>query len=189
MGLKTVFDGIYVDQLIHKNERGEFVIYPYGMMGGGYVLPADREPSVRRRLRLLMLSPFVLLIVFVSLLGEAGTGITALTWAAVAGIGVLMLSVLIYFQRRLAAGLQPVDGPRPTARQWLHGARRSRPTWTHWFSVIAGLILGLLSVAAIGAGFADGDLLLIASGVFLLAISVLAACDGLLGLKEHRGTP
>jgi hypothetical protein len=162
------------------------------MMGGGYVLPADREPSVRRRLRQLMLAPFVLLIVCVLVvprLGVPGVGITALYWTAVAGIGVLMLSVLIYFQRRLAAGLQPVDGPRPTARQWLRGGRRSRPIWTHWFSVVSGLILAVLSVAAIGAGFADGDLVVIACGVFLLAISVLAACDGVLGLRQHGGTP
>jgi hypothetical protein len=40
MGLKSIFDGLYVNQLIQKNERDETIIYPHGMMGRGYVLPS-----------------------------------------------------------------------------------------------------------------------------------------------------
>ncbi len=189
MGLKSIFDGIYVDQLIQKNERGEFVIYPYGIMGGGYVLPAEREPAMRRRMRLTMLVALILgttLGVLLMRVVQSENAVSPFAWLALVGIGAPLLFAMIYHQRRLAVGLEPAAGPRPSAREWLRGGRRARPSWTYWFSTIVGLLLALLSMGAIGVGIADGDGVVIASGIFLLAISVFSAWDGLLGLNERR---
>ncbi|CAN0467369.1 unnamed protein product, partial [Phaeothamnion confervicola] len=38
MNLIRIFDGLYVDQLFQKNERGEAIYYPFGLMGRGYLL-------------------------------------------------------------------------------------------------------------------------------------------------------
>lgn len=189
MGLRSIFDGIYVDQLIQKNDQGDFTVYPYGIMGRGYVLPADREPHMRQRLRRLMLVSVVAGVVFamaISRIAGLENAVSPLGWAAIIAIGAALFASLIYYQRRLARGLQHAPGPRPSVGEWLRRGRQSRPTWTYRFGVVAGLFLGLLSVLALGVGAVDGDALVIACSVFLLAISILAIWDGLLGLKDRR---
>ena len=47
-GLTGIFDDIYVKQLFQKNERGETVFYPFGLIGRGYLLPKEREADVRQ---------------------------------------------------------------------------------------------------------------------------------------------
>lgn len=189
MGLRSIFDGIYVDQLIQKNDQGDFTVYPYGIMGRGYALPADREPRMRQRVRTLMLVSIVAGVMFamaISRIAGAQNAVSPLGWAAIVAIVAALFASLIYYQRRLAHGLQPAPGPRPSVGEWLRRGRQSRPTWTYWFGVVVGLFLGLLSVLAIGVGAADGDALVIACSIFLLAISILAIWDGLLGLKDRR---
>jgi hypothetical protein len=185
MGLKSIFDGLYVNQLIQKNERDETIIYPHGMMGRGYVLPAEREAQVRDRLRLTMLVALVIGIGFgmtVMRMLDAEPDVSPLIWGAISASAVLLFSGLIYYQSRLVTGLQPVVGPRPSLREWLRRGRQARPAWTYWFSLVAGVILLTAAAAAIASGT---GVLVLASGVFLLLIGGLGAVDGVLGLKEH----
>jgi hypothetical protein len=121
MGLKSIFDGLYVNQLIQKNERDETIIYPHGMIGRGYVLPAEREAQVRDRLRLTMLVALVIGIGFgmtVMRMLDAEPDVSPLIWGAISASAVLLFSSLIYSQSRLATGLQPVAGP---ARRFANG--------------------------------------------------------------------
>jgi hypothetical protein len=185
MGLKSIFDGLYVNQLIQKNERDETIIYPHGMMGRGYVLPAEREAQVRDRLRLTMLVALVIGIGFgmtVMRMLDAEPDVSPLIWGAISASAVLLFSGLIYYQSRLATGLQPVVGPRPSLREWLRRGHQARPAWTYWFSLFAGVFLLTAAAAAIASGT---GVLVLASGVFLLLIGGLGAVDGVLGLKEH----
>lgn len=191
MGLRSVFDALYVDQLIQKSDDGRFILYPHGMLGSGYLLPADREPAMRRRVRVTMLVALAVGIglgMFLVRLAEQGGAVSPLGHATSIGLAVLAFAGLILYQRRLAAGLEPVAGPKPSAGEWLARGRRSRPAWTYRFAVILGSLMGVLSVAALGVGASDGDALVIGSAVLMLAISIFAAWDGLLGLKERRTT-
>lgn len=190
MGLKSIFDGLYVDQLIRKDERGAFVIYPHGLLGRGYVLPAEKEPAVRQRLRTVMLGSIIVSVAFAMFISRViapTNDVGALGWGIIAALGAILLAGIITFQRRLAVGLEPVPGPRPSLREWMRRGRQSRPIWTYWFCVVCGALLGLISAAAIGVGIADGDALVIGSSVFLLLVSALAAWDGVRGLSERRG--
>ena len=58
-GLTGIFDDIYVKQLFQKNERGETVFYPFGLIGRGYLLPKEREADVRQATRLLTLASLI----------------------------------------------------------------------------------------------------------------------------------
>jgi hypothetical protein len=188
MGLKSIFDGIYVDQLIQKNERGEFVIYPSGLLGRGYLLPAEREASMRQRLRVVM---FVSIIIgtsfgmFLVRVTQSENSVSPLGWGVIAVIGAVVLGAIFYFQSRLAIGLEPVAGPRLSRIEWLRRGRRARPTWTYWFSIIVGLLMTFASVAALIVGVTEGGPIVVVSGLFMLVISVLAAVDGALGLIER----
>jgi amino acid transporter len=187
MGIRGIFDGIYVDQLIQKNERGELVVYPHGMFGAGYMLPAELEPTMRRRVRTMMFISIVIGTVFAMLVMRvADASVTPLGWVVIAGIGGALIAGIIYYQRGLASGLQPVSGPQPSVGEWLRRGRQSRATWTYWFSAVLGLIMAPLSVAGIAAGFIDADLLVTVCSLFLLAVSLLAIWDGILGINERR---
>lgn len=190
MGLRSIFDGLYIDQLIRKDERGAFVIYPHGMMGRGYTLPAEQEPVIRQRLRTLMLVSLIVGISFgMVFLRVTDKGVvTALGWVVIAGLGALLLAGIVYWQSRLAIGLEPLPGPRISTGEWLRRGRHSRPAWTLWFSAILGGIMTVASTAALIVGVTDHDGLVMASGLFLLIVSVLAGVDGVLGLIE-RGRP
>jgi hypothetical protein len=188
MGLKSIFDGLYIDQLIQKNEQGEFILYPNGLMGRGYLLPADREPAIRQRLRLTMLLSLIvgtMYGLFALRVVESGHVDSLLGWLLVIAIAVLLVGGILFYQSRLADGLEPVPGKQPTTGEWLRRGRQARPTWTYWFSAIAGALLLLMSVAAIAVGMSDNDYFIVGCGVFLVLVSVLGAWDGVLGLKER----
>lgn len=188
MGLKSIFDGLYVDQLIQKNERGEFIVYPSGMIGRGYRLPPEHESTIRQRLRMLMLISLIAgtsFGIFLLRIVQSPSPMSPLGWVLIAGLAVLLFGAIFYAQSRLTAGLEPVAGPRPSPRQWLRGARAMRPAWTYWLCVIGGGLLALAAIAAIVVGITDGDWLVTASGAFLLAISVLCGVDGVLALRQR----
>ena len=127
MGIKSIFDGLYVDQLFQKDERGRTVFYPHGLMGRGYRLPADREARVRRSMRRLLLVALVLGISFGLLVlrimhtpGEVPPAI----WLVGGGAFVLLLGLVAHLQARLALGLEPVSGPFLDLCDDLHGEQR-----------------------------------------------------------------
>jgi hypothetical protein len=190
MGLKSIFDGLYIDQLIQKNEQGEFILYPHGLMGRGYILPAEREPAIRQRLRLTMLLSLIVGTsygLFALRVIDSGQVVSPLGWLLVIATAALLVGGILFYQSRLANGLQPLSGPQPSTGEWFRRGRRARPAWTYWFSAIAGVVLLLMSVAAIAVGMSDNDYFIVGCGVFLVVVSVLGAWDGILELKERGG--
>ena len=115
MSVTSMFDALFVNQLFHTNERGETVFYPYGLTGRGYLVPAEREASVRSGVRWLALVALTGAIVFAVLLPrmlEAWLGFTLpLSWFL--GYVVVALPVgvvaIIYALSRLTEGLAPVS--------------------------------------------------------------------------------
>ncbi len=190
MGFSAIFDGLYVDQLIQKKD-GDTIIYPHGLLGRGYVLPAGEEPLFRRRMRLMMLVSITLgaaFAMFMLRIAQSDNPISLIDGAAIAGMAVLLFAGLRYYQGRLVAGLEPVAGARPTLRDWLRNARQARPTWTYWASIIFGLVMGLGSAAAIPLGASDGETSVVVSGAIMLVLSILAVIDGGIGITERRRT-
>ncbi|MFA5901011.1 MAG: hypothetical protein WC829_18075 [Hyphomicrobium sp.] len=187
MGLKSIFDGLYVDQLIHKSDSGNFVVYPRGMMGPGYALPAARESTMRQRLRRLMLLSLVggtSFAIFVLRAMQPEHALSSLGWALVSGLAVMLFGAIIYAQAQLTAGLERLPGPGPSVGARLRSARAARPTWTYWFSTVTGVIMIVAAVASVVLGLADKDMQTAASGVVLLCLGGLLATDGILGLAE-----
>lgn len=188
MGIKSIFDGLYVDQLFQKDECGRTVFYPHGLMGRGYRLPADREARVRRSMRRLLLVALVLGISFGLLVlrimhtpGEVPPAI----WLLGGGAFVLLLGLVAHLQARLALGLEPVSGPRPSVGEWLRAGRRVRALWTHWACIGLGLFGLLMAGAGFAFGIADGDPWGFASGGFMLLVGAALTWDGVLGLIER----
>jgi hypothetical protein len=113
MPVKRMFDWLFVDQLFHKAERGETIFAPYGLAAGGYVVPPEREPSVRSGVRWLALVTLIgamVLAVLVPRLVESRWGIALpLGWF----IGYALLAFLVAFGtiihalKRLTVGLEP----------------------------------------------------------------------------------
>jgi hypothetical protein len=187
-GMVRIFDGLYVDQLFQKNERGETVFYPHGLLGRGYLLPAEREIGIRQRMRLLMLVALVIGISFglLALRIIEGSGTLPLMGWLVAGCGfVLLLGLIAFFQSRLAAGLEPVSTPPPSMREFLKRGRLARASWTYWVCVVLGLVSLLLAGAGFALGLAEDGLLGFASGVFFLLVGAALTWDGVLGLIER----
>ena len=187
MGMKSVFDGLYVDQLIQKNERGELIVYPNGMMGRGYLLPAEREAAVRLRMRMLMLFSLVIGIsfaLFVQRVMDSGQVVSLIGWTTLGGIGALLMGAIMYFQSQLKAGLEPVPGPRPSAGEWFRRGRQARATWTYWVSAALGASTLLLGIAGVAMAI-SGDLSAVAGAGFLLLVGALLTWDGVLGLIER----
>jgi hypothetical protein len=185
--MRRIFDGLYVDQLFHKNERGETVYYPFGLTGRGYLLPADRETAVRdatRRLSLVSLASGIALALLATRILDS-FGSEPLGWVISGGAFVLLLVGLFYYQKRLTNGLEPVPGPRPSAGDWLRSGRQSRPRWTYF----ACLVLGVVCLAMAGFSFAgaymSADMASLASGVFLLLVGAALMWDGARGLIER----
>jgi hypothetical protein len=188
MGIKSIFDGLYVDQLFQKNERGETVFYPFGLMGGGYRLPVEREGDVRQSMRRLMLVSLVVGISFGLLalrMVEQPAPTPLMGWLIGGGVFALLLGVIVHFQSRLAKGLEPAVGPRPSARAWLRSGRAARALWTHWTCVGLGLFALLMAGAGFAFGLADGDPWGFASGAFMLLVGAALTWDGVLGLIER----
>lgn len=185
-GIVRIFDGLYVDQLFQKNERGETVFYPHGLLGRGYLLPADREAGIRRRMRMLVLMALAIGIsvglLVVKIIEEARTlPLTGLLAAA----GVLLLALLAFFQSRLAAGLEPVSTPSPSMREFLRRGRAARASWTYWACIMLGLVSLLLAGAGFAFGLAEEGLAGFASGTFFLLVGSMLTWDGVLGLIER----
>ena len=114
MPLMRIFDWLFVNQLFGKNERGETVYYPHGLGGTGYLVPPEREASVRARVRWLALVALVgafVLVVLVPRAIESWLGYTLpLPWfigGALVAV-VVIVGAIITRLSRLAAGLEPV---------------------------------------------------------------------------------
>lgn len=191
MGIRSIFDGLYVDQLFQKDERGETVFYPHGLMGRGYRLSAEREPCVRRSMRRLMAVSLVVGISF-GLLAWRAIGMSEaaqpMSWMIGIGAFVLLIGLVAYLQSRLAEGLEPVSGPRPSIGEWLRAGRRVRALWTHWACIGLGLFGLLMAGAGFALGLADGDPWGFASGGFMLLVGAALTWDGVLGLIERTKT-
>ena len=187
MGVRNIFDGLYVDQLFQKNERGETLFYPFGMMGRGYLLPAEREERVRQSMRWLMLVSLVVGISFgllaVRFIENSGTA-QPVGWVIAGSAFLLLIAIIVFFQSRLARGLEPAIGPRPAAGEWLRLGRKARRPWTYWVSVMGGVLTLLLAVASIALGFEDGDIWSIVGGAFLMLAGAFLTWDGAMGLIE-----
>jgi hypothetical protein len=187
MGITGIFDGLYVDQLFQKTEQGETVFYPFGLMGRGYLLPAEREGGVRRCMRLLMLVSLVIgtsLGLLVLRIVESSGPLQPAGWVIGGGIFGLLIGLIVYFQARLAIGLEPVD-VRVQAGEWLRRGRTARAAWTYWASVVGGVLLLLLAAAGMALGFEDGDPWGVVAGVILLLLGVVLTWDGAMGLIER----
>jgi hypothetical protein len=191
MSVKSIFDGLYLDQLFQKNERGETVFYPHGLMGRGYLLPAEREDGVRNRMRLLMIVALVgggsLGLLLLRIVNSAGT-VQPVGWLIGGGLFALFIGALVPFQSRLAQGLTPVEGPRPSALEWLKAGRAARSRWTHWACLGLGAFSLLMAIAGFAFGYADGDQWAFASGGFMLLVGTALTWDGALGLVERSRT-
>lgn len=187
-GMVRIFDGLYVDQLFQKNERGETVFYPYGLLGRGYLLPAEREASIRQRMRLIMLAALVIGISFGFLAVRIieWTGTLPLTGWLVAGGGfVLLLGLIVFFQSQLTAGLEPASTPPPSMGEFLRRGRLARASWTYWACIVLGLVSLLFAGAGFAFGLAEDGLAGFASGTFFLLVGAMLTWDGVLGLIER----
>ena len=115
MSVTGIFDALFVNHLFGANERGETVFYPYGAAARGYLVPAEREASVRFGMRRLVLITLIGSIVFAVLLPrlvESWWGFTLpLGWFI--GYAVVALAVgfvaIMYGLSRLTVGLAPVS--------------------------------------------------------------------------------
>lgn len=110
-----IFDWLFVDQLFRTNERGETIFYPNGVTGRGYLVPPDREPSVRSDMRRLVFTALIGIFTLVGLvprLLETWLGITLpLPWfigGCLVAV-VIMVGAIIHSLSRLAAGLEPAS--------------------------------------------------------------------------------
>ncbi len=113
MSVTSIFDALFVNQLFRTNVRGETVFYPNGAGARGYLVPAEREASVRsgvRRLALIALVGAIVLAVVLPRTLEAWMGVTIpLGWfigyalvATVIGVG-----AIIHALSRLTERLAP----------------------------------------------------------------------------------
>jgi hypothetical protein len=124
-----IFDGLYIDQLFQRNERGETVYYPFGLMGRGYLLPAARVESVKRATRWLMILSLAIGIGFA--FGVAprvvqGSALDPLRIVLAGAAFAMLVAVITSLQSRLVMGLEPVAAQRIRAAEWLRRGRRAR---------------------------------------------------------------
>lgn len=186
--MSNIFDGLYVDQLFHKNERGETIFYPFGLMGRGYLLPVEREAGMRRSMRWLMMISLLfggLFGVIVLRMLAPVEAVPLLTWLIAGGAFAAGLGAIAYAQSRMSRGLEPMQGPAPTAGEWFRRGRAARAPWTHRVCLGLGLFSLLLAVGGFSLGIADGDWTSLAAGLFMLAVGALLTWDGALGLKAR----
>ena len=97
MGVTSIFDALFVNQLFGTNARGETVFYPNGRAARGYLVPAEREAGVRSGMRRLALAALIGAIVFAVVLPrsiEAWVGMTM-------PLGWFIAYALVAFFRRL----------------------------------------------------------------------------------------
>jgi hypothetical protein len=106
-------------------------------------------------------------------------------WLIAGGLLALLIAGIVYFQSRLAKGLEPVAGPSPSTGEWLRRGRAARASWTYGASIILGVLTLLLAAAGVAFGVEDGDRWGIVGGVFLLVVGALLTWDGVMGLIER----
>lgn len=190
MGLKSIFDGLYVDQLIQKNDRGEAVIYPHGLAGRGYVLPPERIDAMRSKLRKLMLVSLATglfgAIAFMPVLTNGGH-VPVLTWVGAAGV-ILAFVAVIYMQRHLADGLQPNATARPSVGVFLRNARMARPLWSLWGEVVLGALVFIPCSRDLLSAVHAADSIAIGQNMFMLLVGGWMLWDGTKGVMQRRST-
>jgi hypothetical protein len=186
--VSNIFDGLYVDQLFHKNDRGETIFYPFGLMGRGYLLPVEREAEMRRSMRWLMAFSLLLGGGFGVVLLRMVTPVEAVplaTWLIGGAAFAAGLAVIVYLQSRMSRGLEPMQGPAPTVGEWFRRGRTVRAPWTHRVCLGLGLFSLLLAAGGFAMGIAENDWSGFAAGLFMLAVGALLTWDGALGLKSR----
>lgn len=115
MAVTSIFDAVFVNQLFRKSERGETVFYPNGTAARGYLVPPEREASVRsgvRRLVLVAMLGAIVLAVVLPRMIEAWMGMTMpLGWFIAYVLVALPIAVgaIIYALSRLTVGLEPAS--------------------------------------------------------------------------------
>lgn len=181
--LTRIFDGLYVDQLFHKTERGETVYYPFGLLGRGYLLPADREERVRRATRRLTFFSIATVVGLALVANLAFSSLLSQTAMAVVAVLVVM-AACVYLQLRLVSGLAPMAG-QPSRAEWFRRGRAARAPWTSWVSIAFGLVAVLFAAVGFAMGFSEGDTGSYFGGGFFLLVGALLIWDGTLGLIER----
>lgn len=115
MGVTSMFDALFVNQLFGTDARGETVFYPNGRAARGYLVPPEREAGVRSGVRRLALAALIGAIVFAVVLPrsiEAWVGMTMpLGWFIAYALVAFSVAfgAIIYVLSRLTVGLQPVS--------------------------------------------------------------------------------
>ena len=111
MSVTRIFDALFVNQLFRTNARGETVFYPNGAAARGYLVPLEREASVRsgmRRLAFIALVGAIVLAVVLPRTIEAWMGVTIpLGWFIAYALIAFSVAfgAIIYALSRLTAGL------------------------------------------------------------------------------------
>ena len=107
------------------------------------------------------------------------------TWLIGGGAFAAGLAVIVFMQRRMSRGLEPVQGPAPAVGEWFRRGRAARAPWTHRVCLGLGLFSLLLAAGGFAMGFAENDWTGFASGLFMLAVGALLTWDGALGLRAR----
>jgi hypothetical protein len=117
MTVTGILDALFVNQLIRTNERGETIFYPYDVRGRGYLVPLEREPSLRSGLRwLTFISQFgtIALVVVAPRMIESWLGyVMPLGWFIGGALVALVFigGAIFHVLSRLTAGLEPAPTP------------------------------------------------------------------------------
>jgi hypothetical protein len=182
--LLRAFDGVFVDPVFQKNDHGETIFYPFGLLGQGYLAPEDRLAGLRQAARGLWIFTLVATISLVPLSRKMDIP-GAVGWLIYACAFALLIGVIVHLQARLAAGLKPTQSPRPSAGLRLRRARAARPPWSHWVLFLIGAFNLLLAGTGLTLGISDSDLVTIALAALWLLVGAALTLDGVLGLIEQ----
>ncbi|MBI5319014.1 hypothetical protein [Bradyrhizobium sp.] len=123
-------------------KNGRKVIYPWGLMGRGYVIATDEiEEQLKQRYAVSVVVVTILLGIAFSFGGFAG------------GLGVLILCLVGYvvYVKRLVAGMESSDEGLPLVEAYAATARAYSPRQL-WSWVYCGLVLIGLGIAVILTG-------------------------------------
>ncbi len=104
--LLRAFDGVFVDPMFQKNDRGETIFYPFGLLGRTYLAPEDRLAGLRQAARGLWIFTVVTTISLILLLRKIDIP-GAVGWLIYACAFALLIGLIAYLQARLATGLKP----------------------------------------------------------------------------------
>ena len=115
MGVTSMFDALFVNQLFRTDARGETVFYPNGAAARGYLVPVERVASIKSGVRRLALAALIGAIVFAVVLPraiEAWMDMTIpLGWFIAYAVVAFSIAfwAIIHALSRLTVGLQPVS--------------------------------------------------------------------------------